>query len=291
MKQDSPLISSNQPVRNWPASLTLSFVQRGKRTVMDRMDFYGPLRVQRPFYPEGNEGPCHTYILHPPGGIVSGDTLCLQADCKQGTHVLLTTPSAGKIYKADQHRTGQTQTIHINVHNGICEWLPMETLVFDGANARIETRIELKGQARLIGWDILCLGRPENNLPFCNGSLIQGLHIAYDGIPLLHERLAVYGNDTDFRSETFGLSGHSALGTFFAVGPEAANPDCIQHLRATLPDLKNGLWAATCRRGILVVRYLGPRADEAASLFRQIWELIRPRFLDRQAVPPRIWST
>lgn len=258
---------------------------------MDRADFHGPLRVQRPFYPEGKLGACHTYILHPPGGIVSGDALHIEAHCGPDAHALLTTPSAGKVYKADSQGAPQQQTVTLRIQDGICEWLPMETLIFDGANARIDTRIELKGQARLIGWDILCLGRPENNLPFCNGSLIQSLHIAYDGIPLLHERLAVYGNDTDFRSETFGLSGHSTLGTFFAVGPEAANPDCIQHLRATLPELKNALWAATCRRGILVVRYLGPRADEATSLFRQIWKLIRPRFLDRQAVPPRIWST
>jgi urease accessory protein len=258
---------------------------------MDRADFHGPLRVQRPFYPEGNKGACHVYILHPPGGIVSGDALHIDAHCRPGTHALLTTPSAGKIYKADSQNIAQQQTITLRVQDGICEWLPMETLVFNGANARLVTRIQLEGGSRFIGWDILCLGRPESGLFFSKGSLIQTLDITHDRVPLLREHFAVDGRNHAFLQGAFGLGNHCSVGTFFAVLPGPDAPNLVHTLRDALPQPTTGQWAITSRRRVLLLRYLGPRADEATTLFRQAWKLVRPRLLDREAMPPRIWST
>ena len=73
------------------------------RSVLTRMSFHGPLRVQRPFYPEGPlpgaplsaaalAEPCHCCLLHPPGGLVSGDDLRITALVEPQAHVLLTTP-------------------------------------------------------------------------------------------------------------------------------------------------------------------------------------------------------
>jgi len=50
----------------WEARIELGFERRHRRTVMARRH-YGPLAVQKPFYPEGEI--CHTYLIHPPGGI------------------------------------------------------------------------------------------------------------------------------------------------------------------------------------------------------------------------------
>ena len=60
----------------------------------------GPLRVQRPFYPANEQADeCHVYLLHPPGGFVGNDTLEIEGTLAAGTHVLVTTPSAGKFYR------------------------------------------------------------------------------------------------------------------------------------------------------------------------------------------------
>ncbi len=73
----------------WKASLDLTFIDRGDKTVLKHRSQQGPLAIQRPLYPEGN--PCHTYLLHPPGGVVGGDTLQISVHAIQGAKSLITT--------------------------------------------------------------------------------------------------------------------------------------------------------------------------------------------------------
>ena len=58
------------PQRRWAAALSLGFDLRNDGpgstvTRLARRKHHGPLRVQRPFYPEGRNGCCHVYLLHP----------------------------------------------------------------------------------------------------------------------------------------------------------------------------------------------------------------------------------
>ena len=77
---------------SWQARLELGFRATAGRTVLAHRRHVGPLVVQRPFYPEG--GICHVYLLHPPGGVVGGDTLELQVQADADSHALITTPAA-----------------------------------------------------------------------------------------------------------------------------------------------------------------------------------------------------
>src|SRR5580765_6083218 len=86
-------ICSTDHSPGWQAELALRFAHRGARTVLASRHQRGPLMVQRPFYPEA-DGVCHTYVLHPPAGIVGGDQLNLSVTLEAGAHALITTPAA-----------------------------------------------------------------------------------------------------------------------------------------------------------------------------------------------------
>lgn len=283
------------PSRCWRADLNLVFDRGRERTLLTDVDFRGPLRVQRPFYPEegpesGPEGgPCHCYILHPPGGLVSGDRLRIGAEVRAGAHALLTTPSAGKVYGADSRNTAQGQEVRLRVH-GACEWLPQETIVFDGANALLSTEVELSEEARFMGWEILCLGRPAGDLPFVRGRLEQRFVLLREGTPLLRERLLADGCLEMLRAPC-GLAGQTVSGTFQAVGPKDSAAGCLEPLRAALDLPLRGVVAATFRLGLLLLRYLGPDAEEARMVFERAWGVVRPLLLGRPACAPRIWNT
>ncbi|WP_197474009.1 urease accessory protein UreD, partial [Oleiphilus sp. HI0066] len=165
-------LSSYGSDRAWEANLHLSYALKSNRTIVSDMRFKGPLRVQRPFYPE--QGRCHTYLLHPPGGMVSGDKIDISVDVNEGAESFITTPSAGKLYGADSENVVQTQNIELNVaDNATLEFLPQENILFDRANGKLSTSINLSKSSKFIAWDMLSFGRPHGGYHFKSGSLDQ----------------------------------------------------------------------------------------------------------------------
>ncbi|WP_043532363.1 urease accessory protein UreD [Litchfieldella xinjiangensis] len=278
--------------RRWAASLSLAFTAResgdASVTRLTRARHHGPLRVQRPFYPEGKAEACHVYLLHPPGGLVSGDELRIDAEVGEGAHALLTTPAAAKLYKADSHGVAWGQHTRLTVaEGGILEWLPQETLCFDGSRGEQSTHVELHGEARCLGWEIMALGRPASDLPFVSGRVEQRFSLLRDGKPLWLERQPLDPTHPRFTGY-WGQGGATVQATLWAVGLRDFQP-AIEALREALPTAPH--WAVTHRHGVLLLRYLGQERNQAWDICQRAWEILRPFLIEREAHVPRIWLT
>lgn len=268
----------------WRARLDLNFEARGGRTLLAARAHHGPLRVQRPFYPEG-EGVCHVYILHPPGGMVGGDELVIDVAVGAGASVLLTTPAAGKFYRSNGAVARQSH--HLRVAQGaMLEWLPQEGIVFDGAHAELSTRVELAEGAGFIGWEILCLGRPGAGERFTHGALRQRVELWREGMPLYIER-ARYEEGAAALTAPWGLAGCAVSGSLWCV---CDGEELLARVREAVAPAA-GLFSATRLDGVLLCRYLGDHADEARRCFETVWQVLRPALLQRSACAPRIWAT
>ena len=267
----------------WQAQLTLGFAARGTKTVLATRQQRGPLAIQRPFYPEGDV--CHAYVLHPPGGVVGGDQLQINLDVQATAHALLTTPGATKFYRSAGAQAQQHQ--HFSVINACLEWLPQENIFFPGANAALHSTIHLHHQARYIGWEIHCLGRPVNEERFAHGRALFHTALYRDNQPLLFDRLLVA--DEQHLHSAAGLRSHPVIATLLAT---PATPAVLELARELCADVSGmGQAGATLLNGVLVVRYLGNSTAQAHRLFRQLWQAIRPLVAERPAVTPRIWNT
>jgi urease accessory protein len=272
----------------WHAHLSLTFSDDGNRTSLVRSAHRGPLRVQRAFYPEGPGCP-HVYVLHPPGGLVPGDRLGIEVAVGAGARALVTTPAAGKVYRVGGRALAQAQCVSVEVAAGGClEWLPQDGIVFDGADVALHNRFDLRGDARLIAWDVITLGRRAGDLPFDRGRVDQRFAVWRDGRPLWLERLHAVGGDA-LLGAPWGLGGLPVYGTLLATGQVSA--ELLQALRELAPEHVERRWAVTQLPELLVARYLGLHGREALGLFERAWVLLRPVLLDRDAVAPRIWST
>ncbi len=269
----------------WQASLELELGPRGGRTVLELNRHQGPLMVQRPFHPQGDES-CHLYILHPPGGVVAGDQLSIRVRVKPQARALITTPAAGKLYRSPGPWAGLEQRLSLEP-GAVLEWLPLETIVYDQARARLRTRVELSGDAAFVGWEIICLGLAASGKPFASGQLRQDLEVWREGRPLVLERGRYEGGGPLLR-EPWGLGGWPVAGTMLASGGDGQLLAAVRSAAAEL-DLP-GRFAATLVSGVLVCRYLGPEAEAARAFFLRAWQVIRPALLGAEACPPRIWS-
>lgn len=268
------------PSNGWQARLELGFATRAGRTALVHRQQRGPLAVQRPFYPEG--GACHVYLLHPPGGVVGGDSLCIQAHVNEGAHALVTTPGATKFYLSAGDTAEQIQTLRVATGAAL-EWLPQENIFFPGAIAKLITRIELSEGARFIGWETQCLGLPVNGERFDCGQVEFQLRIEHEGKPLLLERLTV--NAQRFNGAA-GLRGFPVSATLVATPAGRVELD---HIRELLADASSA--AVTLLDDLLVVRYLGDSTEQCRKLFIAIWAALRTTVIGRAPCPPRIWST
>jgi urease accessory protein len=245
--------------------------------------------VQRAFYPEGDDV-AHVYVLHPPGGLVGGDRLELDVRvCDRGS-ALLTTPAAQKLYRSG----GRTCRQHVKLEVGAgssLEWLPGENILFQGAEAVLETEVEVADGGTFTGWDIGCLGRPAAGERFDQGRLRSAFRLSRNGHPLVVERFELQGG-SPLLVEAFGLSGFTVFGNLYFVPAERRDLSPLAALfRERLSPSPDERFAVTALEDALVVRVLAPSAERARALLVAAWELARPELLGRPPVAPRVWAT
>jgi urease accessory protein len=277
--------------RHWLAQLDVRLERRDAKSVLSHVCHLGPLRVQRPFYPEEN-GCCHLYLLHPPGGMVLGDLLQINIAAASGATGLVTTPSAGKLYGVHEFTEVQRQEVHLTGAQGSClEWLPQETIVFRGANGRLRTRLDLQADARACLWDIVCLGRPASGEAFVTGRCEQILEVYRDERPLLIERNRFVGGDARMEAR-WGLNGAPVTGTFLAtLKPTRDRVDGLVEALETLASGADHQWGLTQKGELFVARYLGHSTRLCRQGFEFLWHELRPGLTGTPAIAPRIWNT
>ena len=277
------------------ASLDIRLALRGDRTVVAHQQHYGPLRLQRPFFPEGPDYP-HLYLLHPPGGMAAGDSLTTTIHCESGAGALFTTPSANKIYGTDSFGHQQSQITRLVLESGsFAEWLPQETIVFDNANGIQSLRIEAQAGATFFAWDLLVLGREGSAAPFVRGQCRQVIEVTSQGKLLLCEQLTLQGQ-SDLATRPWGLQGKTVsgiwvCGSFSAATAKAALArlrNSVQALVAPGAEIELGL---TSKDSLLIGRVMGNDIESIRQLFCHCWSVLRPELNGRQASLPRIWAT
>jgi urease accessory protein len=273
--------------QGWRAELRCRFERQHERTVIVERAHRGPLLVQRAFYPE-LDGTCHTYLVHPPGGIVGGDRLRFEGSVGRDARALITSPAATKLYRSAGALAEQHTELRV-ARDGQLEWLPQETIIFSGTEAEITTRVDVEPGAAFLGWEIVCLGRPASGERFMHGRLRQRFEIWRGDTPLWLERSEYLGDD-EALSEAWGLHTQPVFGTLVAVTDAADS--MVESVRECLREVNAaGRCVVTALDHALVCRYIGPWAETARAHLIPAWKQVRRLTTGRAASVPRIWNT
>jgi urease accessory protein len=147
------------------------------------------------------------------GGIVGGDVLQQKIHLQAATNALITTASAGKVYQSNGQMAQQLIEIKIDDNAGL-EWLPQETIIFNGAVFRQHLRVDLGENSSWLGWEITRFGRSARGEKFLAGEWHSNWEIWRSGQPLWLDRSFLLGGKM---IEGFSGLNDSALIRYFSL--------------------------------------------------------------------------
>jgi urease accessory protein len=272
----------------WYGHLELTYTKDRDLTRIARSLNQAPLKIQRPFYPEGRDI-CHSIILHTAGGIVGSDRLSQKIHLQPQAHATITTAAATKIYRSNGDSAQQNTNITIEPQ-AILEWLPQETIVFAGAKYRQDTRIELAPTASFLGWEITRFGRTARSERFLEGEWQSNTEIWQNNQPLWIDRQFLQGSEINCNSLN-ALAGCAIVASLIYLGRPIDREivDRSRHLWHSQDCAGEAGVTQTLGDGLLC-RYRGNSTNHVRNWFTKVWYLLRSELLNRSTIKPRVWN-
>jgi urease accessory protein len=277
----------------WHAHLQIDYSLEAGKTVA-RHVHSGPLRVLQSLYPDGH-AVCHNVLVHPPGGLVGGDTLVIRVETQIGAHGLLTTPGATRFYRSEGQNAIQSTRLTVAPDSRL-QWLPLETICYSACMAENRLRLDVQPGGEMMGWDVTALGLPHANQPFLHGQLQQ--HLELPGVWLERSRIAA--EDVRLLDGPTGLAGNRCMAiAFFVTGsPLQRNRrqqalDCAREALSgnSLLDKSALIYGMTSPNPqVVVARVLAPMVEPAMAAMRTVRAAWLEHLWDLKATTPRIWA-
>ena len=238
-----------------------------------------PLRVLFPATDPGD--PTLGALVNVAGGLAGGDSSATRLELERDARFTATTPAAEKIYRSLGAETHIAADLKIS-EGAYCEWLPQETILFDGARLRRRIDIALAPGAHLLAAEMLVLGRAARGETLTHGTVLDRWRVRSAGRLAWADTLRIDDPATALGTR-FALQGSGALATLLLAAPDAA-----AH-RATARDLADGA-ASLVAPGLLVARWMGEASAVRAALGAAIMALRQAAF-GHPARLPRLWRT
>jgi len=217
-------------------------------------------------------------FLNTSGGLTGGDRLSYALDVGPGCRATATTQTAERIYRSTEGAAAMTVEMTVG-DGGHLDWLPQETILFDGSNARRRTRITLGAGASCLFGETVILGRPAMGETVRQAQFRDWRLVQQGTTPLHLEALAL--DPARLASGAAGLAGARAFATLVLIARDAA--DRLARLRPALTGFDTRA-AASAMAGRLVVRLM---AGDGWPLRRHLAHLLG---LLRPAPLPRVWQ-
>ena len=262
-------------------ALSYEFERSGSRTVLTRSSCTSPWHYFPPSYLD-DSGCAYTWLVNPSGGLVAGDHVSVEAQLHAGTHVLMTSPSANRVYRSLSEPA--LQEIRLAVGPGArLEWVPEVTIPFAGSRFRQSIHVDLAPGATVILWDAMASGRVAMQERWAFAEIENEICIR---APLGGSAVERYRVAPDRQSKSVGLAeSWDYVASFFIIG-DAADADIWNRLDIMLaaileqrPGLVLGAVSTPAAPG-LVVKLVARSAPDLTAVQEAMWTAIRKELWD-----------
>jgi urease accessory protein len=266
----------------------IGFGRRDGATRLTHLYQRDPLRVLFPVPAPGD--PLLAAIVTTSGGLVAGDSLDVSVRLARGSTAHVTASAAEKIYRSVGPTTAIGQTLSIGA-DATLEFLPPETILFEGARLQRETVIDLGPGAGFLGGDIVIFGRRSRGERFTKGFFRDVWQVQRDGNLVWGDALHLEGDIAKIIDHPACFDRAAAFATLI-LSPPGQDPRGFLDGARVIQSVgaEEGLRAGvTTIAGLVVARWL---AADAAVLRRAYADLachFRCNGLGLPPRMPRIW--
>ncbi len=243
------------------------------RTGLDRLFEVGALRLRIPRGPD-----CQGFIVNTGGGIVGGDQLRVDVALAAQGRLTLTTVAAEKVYRS----AGQASSIEMVLDvadDARLDWLPQETILFDGCRLRRSFSATLSGSARLLAVETIVFGRLASAETIADGMLIDGWRVRRDGRLVFADETRLTGALAAILDRPAVAAGARAVALLLFCAPEAERAvDAVREAVASFAEA-----GVSARDGVLIVRALARSPERLRTCIMAALDVLR------LAPAPRVW--
>lgn len=267
--------------------LSLNYVKRDGRTIIARSHCTTPWHLLPPIYLD-DTGAAYTLLVNPSGGLVGGDHLSINMKVDEAAHVLISAPSANRVYRSEGEVSAQD--IELTVGPGaIVEWLPEQTIPFAGSRFRQTLHATLAPGATILLWDAIASGRIARGERWAFATLDNEIRITTASGASLLERYAL---DPATILGTIGLAADWDYVASLYVVNDAVAPDVWSRLETrlglALDEHAEHILGGVSQPAVpgVAVKLLAKTAPDLTKMLDALWAAVRQELW---GLPPVAW--
>ena len=253
-------------------------------TRLEALDQASPLRVLFPRV--GPDEPPLAALTTVSGGLVGGDRLNVSIKVSDGARTIAVGQAAEKVYRSSGPESKVDIALRVGAGSWL-EWLPQETILFDGARLRRRTRIFANARGRILAGECLVFGRLARGEVMRRGFLCDRWEVRRDSRLVWADSLVVDGDIPARLDASVGFGGARACATVLYVGPNGW--DYLDDARRLLANIDGVRAGASCVHDVLVARWLSVDPLALRRSFERYWMELRCLIGDLPRRLPRLW--
>lgn len=270
-------------------------LQRGKGVSRLKVEERAGRTIAREVYQEGTaklrfpkvRGPLEAVMINLGGGLTDGDELDIAVRSATGAQAVLTTQAAEKIYKSRAAPARVKADIRI-ARGSVIEWLPQETILFDGANLERDLTFSLADGGCLLAVESVVFGRGASGEIVRSARLQDRLRIKAEERLVWYDAWRLEGDLAAALDRPAIADGCRAMASIYLIGniDGAALRDRVRPELSALPARSACSWA----RGVLAFRLLAGDGEALRRSVVLILTRLRTEIYGKSVPLPRVWD-
>lgn len=267
--------------------LRLEYAKCDGRTIIARSHCITPWHLLPPIYLD-DTGAAYTLLVNPSGGLVGGDRLTIDMSVEEGAHVLISAPSANRVYRSEGEVSAQDITLAVGP-GAILEWLPEQTIPFAGSRFKQTLHATLASGATILLWDAIASGRIARGERWAFATFENDIRITTASGASLMERYAL---DPATNLGAIGLAADWDYVASLYVVNDAITPEVWSRLETriglALDEHAEHILGGVSQPAVpgVAVKLLARSAPDLTKILDVLWAAVRAELW---SLPPVAW--